>query len=125
MITFQFNKTLDILEVTYSGKIEFSDLIEFGNKMYSDKTLPRKLKILTDVTKAEYVLKYSEFSGLVSALQRHVSAYDSVYAAFIQNKPKETAYSMILELEANIPNYHHAVFATAEAAIEWLFKKII
>lgn len=123
MITFHFNKTLDILEVTYSGKIEFSDLIEFGNKMYSNKTLPRKLKILTDVTKAEYILKHSEFKDLVSALRKHISVYKSVHAAYIQNKPKETAYSMILELEANIPNYHHAVFSAPEAAIDWLLNQ--
>ncbi len=123
MITFQLNNDLNILEVTYSGKIEFTDLVEFGNKMYSDNTLPRILKILTDVTKAEYVLKHSEFKDLISALQKHVSTYNSVHAAFIQNKPKETAYSMILELEAKIPNYHHAVFSTRESAINWLLNQ--
>jgi hypothetical protein len=120
MIISQFNTDLNILDVTYFGKIEFIDLIEFGNTIYSDKSLPRNLKILTDVTKAEYLLKHSEFPSLVSALHKHISAYDSVSAAFIQNKPKETAYSMILELEAKIPNYHHAVFSTRESALNWL-----
>lgn len=123
MITFQFNNNLDILEVTYSGRIQFSDLIEYGNKVYSDQSLPRKLKTLTDVNQAEYRLEPSEFKQLIIELKKHVSAYDSFHAAFIQNKPRETAYSMILELEAKIPNYHHAIFATRQAAINWLLNQ--
>lgn len=122
MITFQFNKILNLLEVTYSGKIEFTDLVEFGNKVYSDQSLPRHLRILTDVTQAEYSLKSREFKQLVIELKKHVSAFESVKAAFIQNKPKETAYSMILELEAKIPDYHHAVFSTRESALIWINK---
>lgn len=70
MINYRFNKHLDILEVIYSGKIEFNDLIDFGNKVYSDQSLPRKLKILADVTKAEYSLKLSEFKDLFSVLKK-------------------------------------------------------
>ncbi|MFO7830044.1 MAG: hypothetical protein R6V23_15575 [Bacteroidales bacterium] len=120
MITYQFNEELQILEVTYLGAIKFNDLIEFGNNVYKDETLPRKLKILTDATNARYNIKHSDLKILINSLKEHVSVYESVKAAFIQDQPKETAFSLIVEMNAKIPNYYHAVFSTREAAFSWL-----
>lgn len=122
MINFEFNKELNILEVRYSGIISLNDLIEFGNQIYEDNSLPKKLFILTDVTQAEYHIGLNEFPELLNNLQKHVSRFEYVRAAFIQSRPKETAYSILLSTENHIDNYYHEVFYTREAALHWLIQ---
>jgi len=120
MITYQFNNELQVLEVSYEGDIGFDEIIEFGDLVYTDPSLPQDLKILTDATIARYGLTHSELKDLINVLFEHVKAYHSIKAAFIQSQPKETAYSYIVEMEAKLPNYYHAVFSTREAALSWL-----
>ncbi len=43
MIEYKFNEELQILEVFYEGNINFNDLIDYGNSVFSDKSLPRDL----------------------------------------------------------------------------------
>ncbi|MDA3954288.1 MAG: hypothetical protein PF485_11620 [Bacteroidales bacterium] len=124
MITYKFNTKLQILEVIYEGSIQLNDLMEFGNEIYGNDSLPRQLLILTDVTKAQYNIKRSEFQIMIDMLKEHVKPFQLVKAAFIQNKPKETAYSLILEMKNKLPNYYHSVFSTREAALSWLLQKI-
>ncbi len=125
MIAKYFNTELNIPEVKYTGDIYLKDLMEFGNQIYQDSTLPRILLILTDVTKAQYRLSISEFPEMMDNMKKHVSVYKMIKAAFIQAQSKETAYSMHLETQYNIPKYHHAIFATREAALEWLLERTI
>ncbi len=120
MITSEFNKESGILEVYYSGNISVSDLIEFGNLIYTDQSLPRKLLVLTDVTEASYILEINEFEEVITHLKKHLSAFDYIKVAFIQAKPKETAYSMLLSEENPLNNYFRGVFSTHDAAITWL-----
>jgi hypothetical protein len=120
MITSKFNTEKGILEVYYTGDIQFRDLIEFGNRIYTDTTLPRKLRMLTDVTHANYKIKINEFPGIIENLKMHLTAFEYIRAAFIQAKPKETAYSMLLTSQNPVKNYYHQVFSTREAALEWL-----
>jgi hypothetical protein len=123
MINYQFNKELQILEVSYEGDIGLDEIIEFGDLVYTDPGLPRDLKILTDATTARYTLTHSELKDLINLLAVHVKAYHSIKAAYIQTQPRETAYSYIVEMEAKLPNYYHAVFSTRQAAINWLLLK--
>ncbi|NJO89716.1 MAG: hypothetical protein HC831_12780 [Chloroflexia bacterium] len=120
MIKYEFDSKSGILEIFYTGKIQLTDLIEFGNSIYTDNKLPRKLLMLTDVTNAEYEIEVEEFTELIEHLKKHVSAFEYIKAAFIQSKPKETAYSMILSNKNPIHNYYRAVFSTRAAAMEWL-----
>ena len=120
MISSQFNTELQILEVYYEGNIKLNDLIDFWNEVHNNKSQPRNLHLLIDATRAQYELDADEFSELVKAMAQHVSAYELIKAAFIQSKPKETAYSMLLDQRVTVPNYHHAIFYTREAALEWL-----
>lgn len=120
MITSEFNKETGILEVHYSGNISVSDLIEFGNTVYADQNLPRKLLILTDVKKANYLFRVGDFEEIFNNLKKHLSAFDYIKVAFIQAKPKETAYSILLSEKNPVKNYIRKVFSTRDAAISWL-----
>lgn len=122
MITYRFNETLQILEVKYKGCITLEDLMEFGNWVATNRELPRELKILTVASDAEYKLVHKDFNKLLLALEHNCRFYSFIKAAYIHHKPMETAYSYLLYHKKNIPNYHHAVFSTYEAAIDWLLK---
>jgi len=120
MINYKFNEELQILEVSYEGEISFSDLTDYGNSIYSDRSLPEYLKILADATRACYKLTHEELPLLVRDLEKHIMPYKSVRAAFIHGNPRETAISMLLEHEKLSDKYEHAVFSSRKAAVDWL-----
>ncbi len=120
MIEYKFNEELQILEVFYEGTITFNDLIDYGNSVFSDKSLPRDLRILTDATMACYKLVPDEIPQVVKLTLEHIKPYNKVKAAFIQSKPIETALSQLLESEFTSGKYEHAVFSARKSALDWL-----
>lgn len=121
MITYHFNKKLNIVEATYSGKIFIQDLLEYGEKIAVDPDLPRdSLSIFTNVSRAEYEIAPVDYPQLVDALRSHVKGFNLVKASFLQETPRQTALSMLFGMELSIPNYLHKVFSEKEPAIEWL-----
>lgn len=120
MITRKFNKELGILEVCYTGKLSYKELKNFGDSLTIDKSIPRELKILTDVREGEYSFTEKEVPKVIIALNEQIKAFKYIKAAFIQTKPRETAISLITEEKNTIPNYFHRVFSTHDAALGWL-----
>lgn len=122
MITFHFNSEINILEVSYQGKISMEELFEYGRKIRNNKTYPRDLKIFTDATKADYAIKEKDIHTLLRSIEKDVNDYYKVKSAMLHSSPKETAISMILEFEEKIPKYSHRIFSTREAALQWLIE---
>jgi hypothetical protein len=120
MIEYKFNEELQILEVLYEGPIRISDLMKYGNSVFTDESLPRDLRILTDAKKASYILLPEEIPQVVRMTLKHIKPYNKVKAAFIQSKPIETALSLLLELEIKSGKYKHSVFSSRQAALHWL-----
>jgi hypothetical protein len=117
-----FNNEFLILEVEFIGEIHFTDLFEYGEMIRQDKDLPRDLKILTDATHAIYKLSPEEIALMLYDLKKQIKPYHSVKTAVIQDKPFETAISMLVDVDLNIPDYMHKVFSTREAAMDWLLE---
>lgn len=120
MITFKYDQEQGILEVKYSGQITIEELNNYGEQIYKDKSLPRRLKILTDVSDGYYNINPSEFPELNKNLEIHLSVYEHIKAAFVHSKPRETAYALIISQENSIANYERKVFSTMSAARRWL-----
>jgi hypothetical protein len=121
MIYSKFNDELQILEVFYEGEITLNDLAEYGNNVCLDTSLPRNLRILTDATKASYnKLDPGQIPAVIELTKENIKPFQRVKAAFIQSKPIETALSHLLELEFDSDKYHHSVFSTRKAALDWL-----
>ncbi len=120
MIEYKFNEELQILEVFYEGTISISDLIDYGNSVFSDESLPRDLRILTDASKASYIILPEEIPQVIKLTLQHIKPYNKVKAAFIQSKPIETELSQLLELEFQSGKYEHSVFSSRQAALHWL-----
>ena len=120
MIKHQFNEKLQILEVTYLGELSAEEILKFSTYVSTNIELPRKLKILTDATNATYNFNHDTVEKLMSNLKRNLENYQLIMDAFIHSKPKETAFSQLFEIERAYTNYVHKVFATKEAALNWL-----
>jgi len=120
MVKFEFNQDLQILEVYYIGVINLNDIIEYGEMIRQSKTLPRNLKILTDATAAIYHLSSMDITELLKILKAQIEPYHTVKTAVIQEKPIETAISMLVDSGDPILNYDHKVFSTRQAALKWL-----
>lgn len=121
MISYHFNKEMQILEVNYIGNVTFEDLMEYGEMMRNNKSFPRELKIITDASSASYQLEPEDIAKLLKALREQVKPFNTVKNAVLHQKPKETAMSFLVENDGPIPNYKHNVFSTREAALAWLF----
>jgi hypothetical protein len=120
MIKYTFNEDLQILEVKYEGDIKTEDIINHGQFISKNNTLPRKLKILTDSRNVNYNISPDAIPELTKELKQNLTKYEFIMDAFLHSKPKETAYSILLEVEQKYNNYSHKVFTTKEAAIDWL-----
>ena len=123
MIQLNFNKSFGILEVTYIGEISIDDLIDYGEQLANNFSLPRKLLTLTDARNATYTFQPSETARMIKELENHLTLYEYMKAAFIQEKPRETALSVIIEKKVSVSNYYHRIFYTRETAIDWLLSR--
>jgi hypothetical protein len=65
MIEYKFNEELQILEVRYEGSIRISDLMKYGNSVFTDESLPRDLRILTDAKKRVIIYYPRRFRKLL------------------------------------------------------------
>ncbi len=120
MIKYEFNSNSQILEVFYLADINLTDIIEYGEMIRLNKSLPCDLRILTDATSAIYHLSGADVTELLKVLKVQIEPYDTVKTAVLQQKPVETAISMLVDSGIPIPNYEHKVFSTREAALIWL-----
>lgn len=122
MIDYSFNKKLGILEVTYKGIITVDELFDYGQMLYEDDSLPRDLKVLTDVTKGEYNILPEDITAILEKLRKHVSKYENMRVAFVHTNPKSLALSYLFERRLDTGKYQHRIFSTREGALNWLFK---
>lgn len=120
MIEYNLQTRTGLLEVAYRGRITANDLNAYGDRLAGDSELPRRLRILTDATEAEYSVTPQEIAEIEVKLREHMRRFECIRAAFIQSRPRETALSMLLERKSETTSYEHAVFSTREAAYEWV-----
>jgi len=120
MIDCKFNVELDFSDSKFEEDIIKKDIVEYINATRLNKTYPRKLKILSDTTKANMILTTEDLEAIVQANLKSLQQYDYIIDAIITERPKETAYSLLYKKLSTTNKYRFDVFSTREAAIEWL-----
>ena len=120
MIDYILDKEQNLLKVTYSGTIHAQDLVQFGKMISKDVSIPRKIRILTDGRDAKMCMSQKDLPEITEALAENLKEFDFVKAAYIYDKPRETALSLLVDHTVKNTNYEHRVFSTVEAAIFWL-----
>lgn len=122
MITFDYNKADNILYVQYSGNISIQMLLEYIDSVGSDKTLPRILKILEDRRNGIFNFSIFENIKISKYAIQFAKKYKKVYLAALNDKPKETAYTIDYQrlLSKLTSTQTTKTFSTFEAAQSWL-----
>ena len=122
MITYKFNKETGTLETTFIGEVNVKDITEYILAVSKNKTLPRKLKILSDATKGKFSIGVlpKDMAKLVDANKKSLAQREFIYDAFIVSGTFEMALGMLYKSISKTKNYRFNVFSTKEAALEWL-----
>ena len=123
MITAEFNLKEEYLDSMFEGDIKKQDLIDYIDATRLNKSYPRKLKILTDSTKAKFFISEEDLKLVVKANLKSLEHYDFITDAIITLYPKQTAYSFLYKEMSATNKYKFEVFTTREAALVWLLRQ--
>ncbi len=122
MIRSEFNHKTGMLEASIVGEITITEMTEYLLSLGQNNSLPKRLKIFTDATKAWYekntnpedIIKLSEANATAIA-QR-----DFTFSAFVLSSAMETAMAQLYKESSQAINYKFKIFSTKESAIKWL-----
>ncbi len=110
----------DILHVSIEGPASIHDLYDFLEDLGSLHSLPEKLKVFYDLSKAKLDLRLDEINLLSKKAEEKTLHCQLVKTAFYVNDPKITAYAMLFSWLPESPKIKRDQFSTKEAALEWL-----
>lgn len=122
MITYLFNKKLGLLETKFEGDVILSEVVDYIIYTKENKTYPRKLKIITDATTANFNFSRSDINVILEENFKSLEKYDFIIDAMISENPKNTALSMLYKELVKTNKYEFNVFSTKSAALSWLEK---
>ncbi|MBN2236748.1 MAG: hypothetical protein JW729_04265 [Bacteroidales bacterium] len=120
MISHSFNASKNRLDVVYTGIVTLDEIIDYIETVKNDASLPRKLKIFTVAKNIEMNFKHDDLHHIVTAVESSAARYKLMVDAFIVDKAKETAFSLLFGNKSQSDNYELKVFSTHEAAENWL-----
>ncbi|WP_147677227.1 DUF7793 family protein [Algibacter pacificus] len=120
MITFIFNETLRIVETEFKGDISEEDILEYMDVFKDNKTYPRHLKTLVDMTQTKFSFSYRSLKTFNLAKTESLKHYHIVASAIIVNNPATAAIATLYQAIASNKKYKSKVFSTRSAAIRWL-----
>lgn len=120
MVTHKFNHQNEILETKFFGEVTLREIIDYIESTRLNKLLPRKLKIRTDATDANFVFSVGDLDKIIKANNRSLEEYQSIIDGIIVAGTLNTALSILYQRLGYNPKYRFNVFSTAEAADEWL-----
>ena len=122
MITVKFNPNTNILESKFEGNVTLAEIVNYIIATKENKAYPRKLKILTDSRKAIFNFTIEDLDVIVEENQKSLEKYELIIDAIIIDDPKKTVLSMLYLELAKTNKYKFEIFATKNAALNWLKK---
>ena len=119
MIEYQI-KGGDTFFVKFTDVIVYCDIINFLKEFKSLPNLPEKITLLYDLTDVDMDLTIDEIHMLSKYADAATENFTLVRTAFLVDKPKLAAYSMLFsEFNGNSRN-ERRIFSTHRAAEIWL-----
>lgn len=115
-----FNPADGILYTRTSGITTLEYILEKIERLASNKSLPRKLKLLEDAREATAFFSKNDLDIFHEKLELALGDYVSVQHAIVLNQPKSFALTMIMQRLTNNSKYRLEEFSTIEGAKEWL-----
>ncbi|MDA3893541.1 MAG: STAS/SEC14 domain-containing protein [Salinivirgaceae bacterium] len=124
MIGSTFNEQLQIIEVTFKGKIDLDELIQFIFNIGQNKYLPPSSKLIIDATRSHYSFGIDALEAIAKKIEANTLHFERLKGAFIHQNTRDTAISIYIERNKKFTSYEHKTFCTREAAIEWLLVEV-
>ncbi len=122
MVTAKFNQQTNILESKFEGNVILSEIVNYIRATKENKSYPRKLKILTDSVDGNFNFTIDDLKIIVEENYKSLEKYELIIDAIIIDDPKNTVLSMLYLELAKTNKYKFEIFATKDAAINWLNK---
>ena len=120
MIKEHFNKETGYMESLWIEDVVLDDIVQYIRRTKANKDYPRKLKILTDATKANMKLRPEDLKVIAEENALSVENYDFIADAFVADTALVAALSTLYKDVSKIPNYYFKVFSSFEAGLNWL-----
>lgn len=120
MIEYKFNTESNILEANYIGEVTCDEVINYIQTTKNNHQLPRVLKIISDTRNGLFNFSISDLDTIVDANNQSLENYDTIIDAIIVDNPKNTVLTVLFKQLANTKKYKFEIFATRDAALNWL-----
>jgi hypothetical protein len=120
MVTTKFNPNTNILESKFEGNVTLAEIVNYIIETKKNKAYPRKLKILTDSSKATFNFTIEDLEIIVEENYKSLEKYDLIIDAILVDDPKKTVLTMLYMELAKTNKYKFEIFATKSAALHWL-----
>ncbi len=120
MIKINYQPGDDILYSHYEGVITLQDILAYLRTITTLTGHLKTVRILEDARDAIADPELTEFEEIFDYIRTVADKREKVVVAAIQDKPVETALSMLFQFNFNVEKYHYRVFSTKEKAEEWL-----
>lgn len=120
MIYSSFNQIKNQLDVVYSGSVTFEELIDYIDSVKNNRILPRRLKICTVAKNIDMIFEPEDLGKIVGAVTESIKNFEFTVSAFVVDKSKETAFSLLFKSMSEQENYRFNVFSSTKAAEQWL-----
>jgi hypothetical protein len=120
-----YNYHDSITRVTLTGNLSLEEIKQLSIELLKNITEKHNL-ILTDARHVNFDFKISglsELYGFIEDSNKNLNPDNMVFEAVVTNTPKETAITIIFNVEKTRFNHVYNIFSTESAAINWLLTK--
>lgn len=122
MISVNFNLGTNHLEADYRNEVTAPEVIDYIQATKLNKDYPRVLKIISDTRNSTFNLSIDDLNSIVEENFKSLEKYTMIIDAIIVDDPKTTVLTMLYKQFSKTNKYKFEIFATKEAALNWLNK---
>lgn len=120
MVLEKFNYKTEILETVFKAEVTLLEVVNYIIRTKENKIFPRTLKIITDSSEAIFNFSIEDLNIIMEENIKSLEKYDRIIDAIIVDNPKNTVLTMLYGELAKNSKYKFKIFATKEAALNWL-----
>jgi hypothetical protein len=122
MYSISLNYHESITKVVLAGDITLEDIEQLSVKLSKSITKTNNL-LLTDAREAKFnfgIDNLNILTGFIDKLNKNIDPDNLVFEAILTDTPKESAITILFNLEKKSYNHVYNIFSTEIAAINWL-----
>ncbi len=123
MISFSLRDS-GIFYVDFSDTVTVEDIKNYLFEFARLDNLPKNIYLLYDLTEVDMNLELVDISFISKLAEKVTSSYKTIRTAFLVDKPKITAYSILFNVDTSSEKILRNAFSTEEAALKWLKQQV-